>query len=152
MSGITNYETATSKLRDAQNIIKKFFSNISVIIAVLLVIVLIVLLKLSQISRRYDIAVVRSLGFGMWRVLGMFVLEFAILSLAGYFLSLLASELVLQYFIHQRYIYKAVMFFPSFLDGVKAIGLVFLLSTVLTTIFMFRSSTKRVSLLFVQSK
>lgn len=120
----------------------------SLMLVVIVVISLAVLTKLSVLSRRYEIGVLKSLGYSAFRIIRVYLLEILILSLFAFGLSFLLNILCNHIFLQIYDDSKYFILYPSFLYTTMALLIVFAISAILNLLFVSSTARASVSKLF----
>lgn len=126
--------------------------SFAIIIIVILVIALSILLKMGLIQRKYEIGVLKSLGFSAFKIIGIYLLELlaiAILAFAFSFLfNFITTSIMLNYTSYAKFFYT----YPSFWFSILGLMSVFALGAVLTVVFVSSTARAKVSKLFNSAK
>jgi ABC-type lipoprotein export system ATPase subunit/ABC-type antimicrobial peptide transport system permease subunit len=133
---------------------KTHMPTIAVLTGLIVVIVLVVVcifVKLGTVDRLREIVVLRSLGFGAWRILGLFVLE-NLLAIGLAIVPTIVFNLILRGVMTHSIGFLAPMFFGRVVDNIMSIvgifGMCFVIILLLTRGVVF----KKVAVLLKKAK
>jgi ABC-type lipoprotein export system ATPase subunit/ABC-type antimicrobial peptide transport system permease subunit len=123
----------------------------SIIVTVIMIVVLCIFLRLGLVDRLYEIAVVRSFGFGTLRVFGLYVLEHLCVVVMAIVPLFVFSRILDYIFVKYNGDY-AVILGTTLLDNVLAMIATFGVCVVAILLLVGRVATQKVSALLKKSK
>lgn len=128
------------------------FLVLSIIILVIVVLFISILLRVVSSSRIYEIGILKSLGYSVFGIVRLFVYEFVPLAILGTALSYIINPMIVSGITSISDSLTVILLNPSFLVGLFVGFCMFLLCSILTTLFVGMLAKKKTAVLLEHSK